>query len=122
MVLNTTEQKDYNYNIRQINKKITPLTDLYFHSKHWNKERKERKYPSDKEYINFKIHASILGGRCYLSFLVPIGDLHLFNRPAMICFHVYHIIIQIKTLVSKNSSRYSPNRLSPSLAPPCPIL
>lgn len=53
MVLNTTEQKDYNYNIRQINKKITPLTDLYFHSKHWNKERKERKYPCDKEYINF---------------------------------------------------------------------
>lgn len=53
MVLNTTEQKDYNYNIRQINKKITPLTDLYFHLRQWNKERKERKYPSDKEYINF---------------------------------------------------------------------
>lgn len=41
-------------------------------------------------------------GVTYLSFLVPIGDLHLFNRPAMICFHVYHIIIQIQTLVSKN--------------------
>lgn len=39
-----------NYNIRQINKKITPLTDLYFHLKQWNKERK---YPCDKEYINF---------------------------------------------------------------------
>lgn len=50
MVLNTTEQKDYNYNIRQINKKITPLTDLCFHLRQWNKERKERKYPSDKEY------------------------------------------------------------------------
>lgn len=42
-----------NYNIRQINKKITPLTDLCFNSKHWNKERKERKYPCDKEYENF---------------------------------------------------------------------
>lgn len=53
MVLNTTEQKDYNYNIRQINKNITPLTDLCFNSKHWNKESKERKYPCDKEYENF---------------------------------------------------------------------
>lgn len=53
MVLNTTEQKDYNYNIRQINKNITPLTDLCFNLRQWNKERKERKYPSDKEYINF---------------------------------------------------------------------
>lgn len=41
-----------NYNIRQINKNITPLTDLYFHLKQWNKESKERKYPCDKEYIN----------------------------------------------------------------------
>lgn len=53
MVLNIIEQKDYNYNIRQINKKIILLIDFCFNLKYWNKERKERKYFCDKEYINF---------------------------------------------------------------------
>lgn len=42
-----------NYNIRQINKKIILLIDFCFNLKYWNKERKERKYFCDKEYINF---------------------------------------------------------------------